>query len=191
MEHKGWYSRKGLPHFDAGEITQFVTFRLADSLPVEALETMREDLLRSSNSLDRDVHERIESYLDSGFGSCLLREPKCAEMIQNALLFNDGKRFDLKAWVVMPNHVHFLARFEQGQTLSAALHSIKSFTSNQIKRVYPDHGLVWQRESFDRYIRNEEHYNRTVQYIEENPVRARLCSSAELYPFSSSYRPST
>ena len=36
MDHKGWHSRGYLPHFDSQDIVQFVTFRLADSLPKEA-----------------------------------------------------------------------------------------------------------------------------------------------------------
>jgi hypothetical protein len=37
MDHKGWYSRGCLPHFDSRDVIQFVTFRLADSLPKEAV----------------------------------------------------------------------------------------------------------------------------------------------------------
>jgi putative transposase len=41
MDHKGWHSRGYLPHFDSQEIVQFVTFRLADSLPKEAALRLR------------------------------------------------------------------------------------------------------------------------------------------------------
>ena len=36
MDHKGWHSRGYLPHFDSQDVVQFVTFRLADSLPEDA-----------------------------------------------------------------------------------------------------------------------------------------------------------
>jgi REP element-mobilizing transposase RayT len=38
---------------------------------------------------------------------------------------------------------------------------------------------------FDRYIRNSAHYERTVLYIENNPVKAKLCRAPEEWPFSS------
>jgi putative transposase len=41
MDHKGWHSRGYLPHFDSQDVVQFVTFRLADSLPKEALLNLR------------------------------------------------------------------------------------------------------------------------------------------------------
>jgi len=42
-------------------------------------------------------------------------------------------------------------------------------------------------EYFDRYIRNAEHFRRTVTYIENNPVKARLCSKPSDWPFSSAW----
>lgn len=187
-DHKGWYSRKGLPHFDGGEVTQFITFRLGDSLPKATLVALSNELNTFKGNLEREKHERIEMYLDQGSGSCIMREPKCAQIVQDALIYLDQKRYELLAWVVMPNHVHFLARFHQGQTLAAALHSLKSYTSNELKKIHPELDAIWQKESFDRYIRNEEHYLKTVNYIHENPCKAGLCHSVEDFPFSSRYK---
>jgi REP-associated tyrosine transposase len=41
MDHKGWHSRGYLPHFDSQDVVQFVTSRLADSLPQEAVVKLR------------------------------------------------------------------------------------------------------------------------------------------------------
>ena len=87
----------------------------------------------------------------------------------------------------MPNHVHLLARFEEGQLISKAMHSLKSYTAHEIKKLHPDMGSIWQEESFDRYIRNEDHYWQTIRYIRENPVKARLSDRAENYEWSSSH----
>jgi len=40
MSHKGWHSRHYLPHFDSQDVIQFVTFRLADSLPADAIKRL-------------------------------------------------------------------------------------------------------------------------------------------------------
>ena len=87
----------------------------------------------------------------------------------------------------MPNHVHFLAHFEEHQMLEKALHSLKSFTSNEIKKLHPEMGSVWQEEFFDRYMRSEAHYWHEVNYVENNPVAAKLCEKREDFCWSSAF----
>jgi len=57
----GWHSRGYLPHFDGGEIPQFITFRLADSMPQELLDRWREELSSEQNvNVDAALRKRIE-----------------------------------------------------------------------------------------------------------------------------------
>ena len=99
MDHKGWHSRHYLPHFDLQDVVQFVTFRLADSLPVEALERLK--------AADRAETLRHE-LLDRGEGACWLRSEPIAQLVEEAFLAFDGERYRLHAWTIMPNHVHVL-----------------------------------------------------------------------------------
>lgn len=108
-------------------------------------------------------------------------------MVQDTLLADDGKKYRLAAWVVMPNHVHFLTTRFESYTLSDIMQSFKSLTSHKSNRLLRRSGQFWMPEYFDRYIRNAEHYQKTVEYIENNPVKARLCSLPEEYPFSSAW----
>lgn len=186
-DHKGWYSRKRLPHLDGAGVTQFITFRLADSLPQIFLDELASELIQLKKDVERVKYERIQAQLDIGCGSCILRMKESATIVRNSLLFLHQKQYDLRAWVVMPNHVHLLARFEEGQLISKAMHSLKSYTAHEIKKLHPDMGSIWQEESFDRYIRNEDHYWQTIRYIRENPVKARLSDRAENYEWSSSH----
>ncbi len=55
MQHKGWHSRNYLPHFDSEDTIQFVTFRLADSLPKTAI-----DRLRMANKPETLRHELLD-----------------------------------------------------------------------------------------------------------------------------------
>ncbi len=185
-EHRGWFRPRNLLHFDA-EVTQSITIRLDDSLPKEVLLRLTEEMkdVKANQSIERV--KRIESLLDNAHGSCILREPKCAQIVQDALLFLHEKRFELRAWVVMPNHAHFLARFEPGQTLEKALHSLKSYTAHELKKLHPEMQGIWQIEYFDRYIRNENHYWNAVNYIHGNPVEAGLCKRPEDFPWSSAF----
>src|SRR5436190_22305186 len=107
--HLGWHSRGYLPHFDGGELAQFITFRLHDSLPKEVLIHWKEELkLQASVETQSLMRKRIEVYLDQGHGSSYLRDRKVAERVQQALLFHDRVKYRLSAWVIMPNHAHLL-----------------------------------------------------------------------------------
>ncbi len=184
----GWHSRGYLPHFDGAEITQFVTFRLADSLPQRLLETWRSELKEElAANLDTALRRRIEMYLDQGYGLCHLKHPGVAELVQRSLLFFDRERYRLSAWVVMPNHVHALMTPQPGHELSRILQSLKSYTANEANKILVRRGQFWQQESFDRYIRDSKHFVSVVQYIENNPVKARLCKRPEDWPYSSAW----
>jgi REP element-mobilizing transposase RayT len=88
----------------------------------------------------------------------------------------------------MPNHVHVLFTPDAGFKMSAISHSWKSFTANQCNKVLKRTGRFWQKEPFDRYIRNERHYNNALAYIENNPVKAQLCETPEDWLWSSAWR---
>ena len=182
----GWHSRGYLPHFDGGEIPQFITFRLADSMPQSLLERWREELATEQNiDVDAALRKRIELYLDQGYGECHLKDPRIAELVQNAMLFSDRQRYRLTVWVVMPNHAHSLLTPSAGHELSRVMHSLKSYTANEANKLLNRTGQFWQPESFDRWIRDADHFAKVIGYIENNPVKARLCEKPEDWPFSS------
>ena len=131
--------------------------------------------------------KRIQDFLDGGYGSCFLRDDRLAEIVQDALLYFDGQRYALHGWCVMPNHVHVLFTPKQGFRMSAIAHSWKSFTANRCNKVLGRRGSFWQREPFDRYIRNERHYHTALAYIENNPVKAGLCARPEVWRWSSAH----
>jgi hypothetical protein len=106
---RGGHSRGYLPHFDGGEIPQAVTFRLADSLPRQRLQQWEIEFSRlPQDEASRELRKRVEAYLDMGAGNAWLRDPKVAQVVEDALLRFDGTRYRLHAWVIMPNHVHAL-----------------------------------------------------------------------------------
>lgn len=180
--HKEWYSRGYLPHFDHPGLIQMVTFRLADALPVPLLQTLERSPFKNRQLVRRRM---IEAWLDTGYGCCCLRIPAIAELTQGAFLHFDGLRYQLCAWVVMPNHVHVMAELNPDQLLPEVLHSWKSFTSKEANKKLGRSGQFWQEEYFDRYIRNTRHYECAIRYIHENPVKAGLVARPEDWPFSS------
>ncbi|MBM3492713.1 MAG: hypothetical protein FJX72_00095 [Armatimonadetes bacterium] len=182
--------RRGyLPHWEGPGAAYLVTFRLADSLPVSvlrALERERDEALRSigierteeadaarQTVLDR-YGERLDEYLDCAAGCCLLREPAYAQIVADALTFFDGVRYGLRAWRVMPNHGYAVVTPLGDVRLSAVVHSWKSYTAHRIREVLGGPGAVWQREYYDRLVRDERELTRWVGYVVGNPGRAGL-----------------
>ena len=183
---RGWYYRGYLPHFDAGEIWQNVTLRLADSFPTERLQRWQWELrLLPKARADEELHRRIEDFLDQGHGACYLRRPDVAAIVENSLLFFEGQRYRLDAWVVMPNHVHVLFLPLASWSLTSIVHSWKSYAAKKANRILGRRGRFWQEDYRDRYIRDDGHFLAARAYIEENPVKAGLCRRAEDWPFGS------
>ncbi len=187
-----WHSRGYLPHFDSPDATQHVTFHLADSLPQAVLPRLEAEL-KTLPTEKRDVErrKRIEALIDAGHGSCILRKPAIAEMVQRSLLSFDSQRYRLLAWVVMPNHVHALFQPMNGWTVAKIVASWKKFTARKIcdnRRLSEGPCRpTWHREYWDRYIRNQEHLEQAVEYIRSNPVKAGLVVTAESWPWSSAH----
>ena len=184
----GWHSRGYLPHFDGPAVTQFITLHLADAVPVGVVQGWERELNHTSETERRIVlQRRVERYLDVGYGQCLLKDPKIAALVQESLLAFDRVRYNLLAWVIMPNHTHSLLTPNQNWTLQRLMQSHKSYTAHQANRMLNRTGQFWMTDYFDRFIRNAEHFDNTVRYIENNPVKAKLCAKPSDWPFSSAW----
>jgi REP element-mobilizing transposase RayT len=101
-------------------------------------------------------------------GQSLLEE-KERDLVTAALRHFDGGRYELLAWVVMPDHVHVILVLAGEHTLASVLHSWKSYTAHILRRASDRPAPVWQDESFDRIIRSDEELLEKITYIENNP----------------------
>jgi REP element-mobilizing transposase RayT len=153
-------------------------------MPKEVLDAYNEALRRKEID-EPERMRKIERYLDKGHGACWLRQPAVAELIEENILHFDGERYRLIAWCVMPNHVHVLVETVAGYSLEDLAHSWKSYTAHEANLRIGRRGTFWQREVFDRYMRSEAHFNRTLFYIHWNPVQANLVDRPENWRFSS------
>jgi REP element-mobilizing transposase RayT len=165
MGTKGWHARGYLPHFDGWDLSQHVVFRLHDAVPPG----------------ERDG----DDVLDKGIGSAFLRDPTCARIVAETLLSGDGERYALQAWCVMPNHVHALVFTTAATELGKIVHAWKTISRRRLNAALARTGPVWAKDYFDRFIRDERHYETTKHYIEMNPVAAGLCATPDAWPFSS------
>ncbi len=103
------------------------------------------------------------------------------DLAMSAIRHWDGQRIDLDAAVIMPDHAHAIFRIMDGSTLSQILHSVKSFSSNEINKLLSRSGPFWLDESFDHIIRNGNEWEEKTEYIRQNPVKKRLADEAAAY----------
>lgn len=128
-----WHDRGYMPHVDGAELIQHVSYHLADSLPKEVVAEMEAELKSLPPRLrDQEKEKRVAAYLDAGRGSCILRVPELADLVERAFLHFHGERYHLHAWCVMPNHVHVLFQAANGWSMSKIVASWKSYTGRRI-----------------------------------------------------------
>jgi putative transposase len=108
-------------------------------------------------------------------------------IVFRSIWYLEGKKYDLHAAVVMPDHFHLLIHPIETSTgstfsLSSIFHSLKSFTAHEIAKRSGDPN-VWQSERYDRIIRNEKEYYEQRRYYRDNPAEAGLVGPGETYPW--------
>jgi REP element-mobilizing transposase RayT len=170
-------AHSNLPHWRQECTTYFVTFRLADALPKTKLLTL-ESQRAAWLSVHPEPHSpaersaylerfsfRLEAWLDAGEGTCILKDPRCAAIVETALRHFDEQRYRLGPFTIAANHVHAMVSPLGKHTLSSILHSWKSFSANRINRLLGRSCTVWQKESYDHIVRNVQEAYRIEQYI--------------------------
>ena len=160
-----------------------LTFRLEDSIPAPVLHRIHEQRKQRERTavtaLDRiEIRRRweaeIDEQLDQGRGACHLKHPEVAQCVVDALKYFDNDLYDLLAWCVMPNHVHVVPAMRGQQSLARIFHSWKSYTSKRANKILGLSGTFWQREYYDRIVRDSEDLETTMRYVQMNPQKAGL-----------------
>ena len=170
-----------LPHWHQNNKIQFITFRLADSLPQEKLAELtafKEQWLaahpqpwdqKTKDEYDYTIRRKIDRWLDQGFGECILQREDIRQIVANTLLLYHGRRYNLYRFVIMPNHVHLLLSPIGEEVSTRFIGSVKQYTANAINQALGRKGQVWQRNFFDRLVRDGNNFEAYVSYINQNP----------------------
>ena len=94
----------------------------------------------------------------------------------------------MHAWIIMPNHVHCLVETTENVALGTLVKSWKTFVVREANELLGRTGGFWHREYYDRFIRDGDHYERVLNYIHMNPVKAGLSAKPEDWQWSSIHR---
>ncbi|PYL44961.1 MAG: hypothetical protein DME29_03400, partial [Verrucomicrobia bacterium] len=118
---------------------------------------------------------------------------KARTIVLDAVRHFHRQRYELFAVSVMPDHVHALLQpWPKGNDttgrpifwkVSDLMHSIKSFTAHEINKIENSKGPVWEKESFDRYVRSDRDLKEKFHYILRNPWDAEIARPNEDYPW--------
>jgi len=191
-------TERRLPHWSQAATVSFITWRTWDSMPAHVLADWlaerdawlrrhgidpsgkeRESLLRAlpadlASEFRKYVADRWNQRLDALHGACVLRQPAIGRIVADSLEHFDAIRYCLSDYVVMPNHVHILAAFQDEDAMLAQCESWKHYTAAKINRVLGRKGRFWQQDGFDHLVRSAEQFDHLRRYIAENPRRAGL-----------------
>ena len=170
-------TRNHLLQWEQPGVPCFVAFRMADFNPQELLRELdkerRQWTARHPPPLSAEdeaeyqgvFSTRIDQWMDEGHGSCVLRDPMLRQSIASSFHFGQGERYDLLAWVIMPNHVHVLFMLHLAWKLEEVLQGWKLYTARQIQQSLGRSGQFWQHDYFDRLIRDGDHLRNVIRYI--------------------------
>lgn len=115
----------------------------------------------------------------------LFLPPSARSIALKHCLFENNRKIELYAAVIMPNHVHLLFSALECETgdpypLSEIMKGIEGVSARNINRLLGRKGSLWQDESFDRIMRAQE-FEFKRNYIIANPIDAGVCNRPEEY----------
>jgi putative transposase len=172
-------SRRRLPHVYPPGQWLFLTWHLHGSLPSSRFPPPHK---ASAGEAFVWIDRQLDLARD---GPMFLRDEAMASLVVGSLFKGmQLGHYQLGPFAVMANHVHVLLmpRIDP----SVALKALKGSTAREANRILGRTGEpFWQRESYDRCVRDGEEWRRIAAYIENNPVRAGLVVKAGDYPWSS------
>lgn len=189
------FTRRNLPHWEVEAAEYFVTVRCADSLPATALARLGE-LQRTLAAiqphspefagLQQRIFLTLEKFLDAGHGACPLRAAACARVLEEEFSALAEWEVEVSHYTIMPNHWHALLTPAENcaHSLAQIMKRLKGRSARRVRQLLGGHGAIWQREWFDRWLRDEWERERVVNYIRRNPVRAGLVADWTSHPWT-------
>jgi putative transposase len=189
------FTRSRLPHWEVEHGRYFVTVRCADSLPVNVVARLAE-IHRSISAIEpscaefvrlqRQYFQTLEKYLDAGAGEVPLRDERAARLLADAFAQPEHPEVTIPHFTIMPNHWHALIApvGESTVDLHGFMGRLKGRMARAINLALGRRGPLWQREWFDRWIRNDAEWERCVDYIHRNPVKAGIVRDWREHPWT-------
>ncbi|MBE9396751.1 transposase [Pontibacterium sp. N1Y112] len=117
------------------------------------------------------TYQRQQYFQNLYAGRCVVQALRQAEQSTHTL-----------AYVVMPDHLHWLMQLKKGSSLENSVRFVKATSARYIHQNAVLSGKIWAKGYYDQAIRNEEQVRDFARYITANPLRAGLVKSVKDYP---------
>ena len=112
---------------------------------------------------------------------CFLDLYLSRKTIQQLSLLHREERLYSYAWVIMPDHIHWLFQLGEGESLAKVINLFKGRTARILNRYMNRKGKFWQAAYHDHALRKDEDIKQIARYIIANPLRANLVKRVEDY----------
>jgi len=171
------FHKRNLPHLYFSDGFYFVTYRLANSISIDKLRSLKsfEDNIWDFEQF-YELFQKYDLLMSSSFTNInYLLQNELAEICKRSIHFPDGKEFKLICYTIMPNHIHLVFELLPGNKgISNIMRAIKGISAKRCNEYLNSKGKFWQDESFDRWIRDDKELYFTIRYVLLNPVAAGL-----------------
>ncbi len=118
----------------------------------------------------------------------VLAENRTAKIILDSWQYLRRRdRIKILAFCIMPDHFHLAICLMPGENISKIMEATGKFTSHELNWVLNRRGTFWQGGFHDHQCRDDDELHELCLYIEHNPVRKGLVTTAELWPYSSAF----
>lgn len=151
-----------LSHIDIKGYYQFITFRTADST-----DSFLSSLATQSKP-NREKQMAMDEYLDASQQGTYLNG-HVLRFLSNFIRSKDGDLYELVCFAVMPNHVHMLVK--PLQKLALVMQRVKGASAKGINDLLGRRGSFWEKDYYDKAIRDEDHFRVVYRYIKNNPLK--------------------
>lgn len=173
--------------------TYFVTLRLADAMPKECLTDIKgraaamieaeggDDL-----ALKRTIARLIEEELHRWHGDCWLRDDEVARTVVAALQSGHGRKYTLRAWSLLPNHLQAVFSVADGVDAGSVLREWRNYTTRQFNLLAGrDAEELWEKMPYLKACMDDAEVVKRVRNVEFRPVNAGLCRRPRDWKWSS------
>ena len=119
------------------------------------------------------THDRYPYFTTFSLGRCVTGEMR---------RLAEAGYVDSLAWVLMPDHLHWLFSLNENHSLSAVIRLLKGRSAIGLNRILQRQGPIWQKSFYDHALQRDEDVRVVAQYIIANPLRRRLVEDVLDYP---------
>ncbi len=162
-----------LPHFSQKSQYQFITFRTKDSTDDFIKKQLEDKKLQT-----KLIQYNIDKYLDKSTKGAYLNS-EIINIVKKYLLSVDKNLCEVLALSIMPNHIHII--LVQNDDLSKIIQYIKGGLSFLINKKLGKSGPLWQKDYFDKVVRDEKHFEVIYEYVKNNAQKAALSDAKERF----------